>query len=70
MFYARQMARVDEEAEKQRVTAKLAKLGHVSPCEPLCGALEPGTGTDSAEDNSGGIEAVSNEERRTIGEAG
>ena len=28
IFYARQMARVDEEAEKQRVAAKLAKLGH------------------------------------------
>ncbi len=65
LFYARQMARVDEEAEKQRVTAKLAKLGHVSPCEPLCGALESAASPSPTEDGLSGIEAVSDEVRRT-----
>jgi len=70
LFFARQMARMDEDVAKQRAVAKLAKLAPVAPCEPLCGALEPGAGTDPAEDNAGGIEAVSDEVRRTIGEAG
>ncbi len=58
LFYARQMARMDEDVAKQRAVAKLAKIAPVAPCEPLCAALEPGTGTDPAEANSGGIEAV------------
>ena len=70
LFYARQMARVDEDVAKQRVEEKLAKLAPVSPSEPLCGALESAASPSPTEDNSGGIEAVSDEERRTIGEAG
>ena len=70
LFYARQMARADEEAEKQRVAAKLAKLGHVSPSEPLCGALESAASPSPTEDNSGGIEAVSDEEPGTKEKAG
>lgn len=70
LFYARQMARADEEAEKQRVAAKLAKLGHVSPSEPLCGALESAASPSPTEDNSGGVEAVSDEEPGTKEKAG
>ena len=70
LFYARQMARVDEDVAKQRVEAKLAKLAPVSPSEPLCGPLDPETGTDHAGHNSNEIEPLSDEVRRTIGEAG
>lgn len=70
MFYARQMARVDEDAAKQRVEAKLAKLAPVSPSEPLCGALESAASPNPTEDNSGGIEAVSDEEPGTKEKAG
>ena len=70
LFYARQMARVDEDVAKQRAAAKLAKISPVAPCEPLCGAFESAASPSPTEDNSGGIEAVSGEEPRTIGEAG
>ena len=70
LFYARQMARVDADVAKQRVEAKLAKLTPVSPSEPLCGPLDPETGTDHAGHNSNEIEPLSDEVRRTIGEAG
>lgn len=69
LFYARQMAQVDEVA-KQRVEAKLAKLAPVSPSEPLCGALESAASPSPNEDNSGGIEAVSDEEPGTKEKAG
>ena len=69
-FYVRQMVRVDEDVAKQRAVAKLAKLAPVAPCEPLCGALESAASPSPIEDNSGGIEAVSDEERGTIGKAG
>ena len=66
-FYARQMARVDEDVAKQRVEAKLAP---VSPSEPLCGALESAASPSPTEDNSGGIEAVLGEEPGTKEKAG
>ncbi len=70
LFYARQMARVDEDVAKQRAAAKLAKLAPVSPFEPLCGPLEPETGTDHAGHNSNEIEPLSDEVRRTKEKAG
>ena len=70
LFYARQMARVDEDVAKQRVEEKLAKLAPVSPSEPLCGALESAASPSPTEDNSGGIEAVSDEEPGTKEKAG
>lgn len=70
LFYARQMARVDEDVTKQRVEEKLAKLAPVSPSEPLCGALESAASPRPTEDNSGGIEAVSDEEPGTKEKAG
>lgn len=65
LFFARQMARADGDVTKQRVEAKLAKLAPVSLSEPLCGALESAASPSPTKDNSGGIEAVSDEERRT-----
>lgn len=70
LFYAWQMARVDENVAKQHAAAKLAKLAPVSPSEPLCGPLEPEIGTDHSGHNSNEIEPLSDEARRTIGEAG
>lgn len=70
LFYARQMARADKEVAKQRMAERLAKLAPVSPCEPLCGALENAASPSPTEDGLDGIEAVSDEERGTIGEAG
>lgn len=70
LFYARQMARVDEDVAKQRVEAKLAKLAPVSPSEPLCGTLESAASLSPLEAGLSGIEAVSDEERRTKEKAG
>ena len=64
------MARMDEDVAKQGVEAKLAKLAPVSPSEPLCAALKDAVSPSPIEGGSDGIEAVSDEERRTIGEAG
>lgn len=70
LFYARQMARVDEDVAKQCAAAKLATLTSVSPCEPLCGPLESATSPSPTEDGLSGIEAVSDEVRRTKEKAG
>ncbi len=39
MFYVRQLRKVEEDAEKQRIAERLEKLPHRSPCEPLCAPL-------------------------------
>ena len=70
LFYARQMAKVDEDVAKQRAAEKLAKIAPVAPCEPLCRALESSASPSPTKGGLDGIEAVSGEERRTIGEAG
>ncbi|MPN10430.1 hypothetical protein SDC9_157725 [bioreactor metagenome] len=70
LFYARQMARVDEDVAKQCAVAKLAKLAPIAPCEPLCGALERAASPSPTEDGLSGIEAVSGEEQRTKEKAG
>ena len=64
------MARADEDVAKQRAAAKLSTLASVSPCAPLCGALESAASPSPTENGLSGIEAASDEERRTIGEAG
>ena len=70
MFYARQMARVDEGVAKQRAAEKLAKLAPVVPCAPLCGPLESVASPSPTEDGLSGFKAVSDEERRTKEKAG
>lgn len=70
LFYARQMARVDEETAKRRAADKLSKIAPVAPCGPLCGALESAASHSPTQDGLSGIEAVSDEERRTKGKAG
>lgn len=39
MFYVRQLRKVEEDAEKQRISERLERLPHRSPCEPLCAPL-------------------------------
>jgi len=70
LFYARQMARADEDVERQRATDKLSKIAPVAPCGPLCGAGERTVSHSPTQDGLSGIEAVSDEERRTKGKAG
>ncbi|MDD3228164.1 MAG: helix-turn-helix domain-containing protein [Oscillospiraceae bacterium] len=70
LFYARQMARVDDGVAKQRAAEKLAKLAPVSPCEPLCGPLESVASPSPTEDGLSGFKAVSDEKRRTKEKAG
>lgn len=70
LFYARQMARVDEGVAKQRAAEKLAKLAPVVPCAPLCGPLESVASPSPTEDGLSGFKAVSDEERRTKEKAG
>lgn len=70
LFYARQMARADEEVAKQRMAERLANLARVSHCEPLCGASENTASPCTSKGDLDKIEAVSDEERRTKEKAG
>lgn len=70
LFYARQMARVDEETAKRRAADKLSKIATVAPCGPLCGALESAASHSPTEDGLSGIGPVLDEGRRTKEEAG
>ena len=70
LFYARQMDQAELAVQRQQAAERLAKLARVAPCEPLCGALGQETGTDLAEGKTSEFGAVSDEKRRTIGEAG
>ena len=46
LFYERQMAQAELEAQHQRAADKQAKSTPVGPREPLCGALEQAKGND------------------------
>ena len=70
IFNARQFARADAEAEKQRIAAKLAKRAPVGPCAPLCAALAQGEGKDPAQSVEAGIEPLSDSFRGTEEKAG
>ncbi len=39
IFYVRQLHKLEEDADRQRIAKKLTKLEHRSPCEPLCAPL-------------------------------
>jgi predicted transcriptional regulator len=70
LFYARQMARVDEETAKQHAAARLAKLTPVTPCEPLCGSLESVASPSPTDGVLDEIEPASSEDTRTKEKAG
>ena len=64
--YERQMVKLEEVTERQRVAEELRKQGRVRPCEPLCAALANAAGTDTAQGREGGFGPVSEELARTI----
>ena len=68
--YERQMVKLEEVTERQRVAKELQKQGRVRPCEPLCGALTNAAGTDTGQGCLGGFGPVSNDLRGTKVEAG
>lgn len=81
IFYARQLHKLEEDADRQRITKQLENLEHRSPCEPLCAPLEgeaspcPTQGKESKIEPISApfpesSEAVWDEEPRTKREAG
>lgn len=67
-FHAQQMQTLEETVERQRAQAKL--LPPREPQEPLCGAFPDAAGADTGQSCSGGFGPISNDLRRTKGEAG
>lgn len=68
--YERQMVKLEEVTERQRVAEELRKQGRVHPCEPLCAAFPGAAGTDTAQLCLGGFGPVSEAPTRTKVEAG
>ncbi len=64
LFYARQIDQAELAVQRQQAAERLEKLTRVSPCEPLCGALEQETGTDPAEGKTGEVGAVLSEREK------
>lgn len=67
MFYARQLRKVEEDTDKHRMAGKLEKLEHRSPCEPPCALLADKSSPSPTQGETGGVEPVSEDERRTNG---
>lgn len=65
MFYARQLRKMEEDADRQRITDQLEKLPHRSPYEPLCVPLDKKSIPSSTQGQTGDIEPISEEGRRT-----
>ena len=53
--YERQMVKLEEVTERQRVAEELQKQGRVRPCEPLCAALPGAARTDTGQAYSNGF---------------
>ncbi|MBC5770108.1 helix-turn-helix domain-containing protein [Dysosmobacter sp. BX15] len=68
--YERQMVKLEEVTERQRVAEELQKQGRVRPCEPLCAALPGAARTDTGQAYSNGFRPISEEPTRTKVEAG
>lgn len=67
MFYVRQFRKMEEDADRQRITEQQAKLPHRSPYEPLCAPLDKKSSPSSTHGQTGDIEPISEEGRRTNG---
>ena len=68
--YERQMVKLEEVTERQRVAEELQKQGRVRPCEPLCAALPGVARTDTPQLCLAGFRPISEEPTRTKVEAG
>lgn len=67
IFYARQLHKLGEDADKQRIAEQLEKLEHRSRCKPLCAPLDKESSPSPAQGETGDVEPVSERERRTNG---
>lgn len=70
MFYARQLRKLEEDADRQRIAKQLEKLEHRSPCEPLCAPLDEKSSPTPAQGEEGEIEPISPSVPMTKGKAG
>lgn len=70
MFYARQLHKLEEDADRQRIAKQLEKLEHRSPCEPLCAPLDKEASPSPTQGDGGEIEPISAPGLRTKGKAG
>lgn len=59
MFYARQLHRLEEDADRQRIAKQLAKFEHRSPCEPLCAPLDEEASPSPTQGEESEIEPIS-----------
>lgn len=59
MFYARQLRKMEEDADKRRIVEQLAKLAHRSPCEPLCAPLAEETSPCPTQGGESEVEPIS-----------
>lgn len=57
-YYERQMTKLEETTERQRVVEQLRKQGRVPPLEPLCGALPETAETDTTQGCESGFGPV------------
>ena len=55
MFYARQLRKLEEDADRQRIAKQLEKLEHRSPCEPPCAPLAEESGPSPIQGEEGEI---------------
>lgn len=67
MFYARQLHKLEEDADRQRIAKKLTKLEHRSPCEPLCAPLAEESSPSPTQGEESKIEPILASVPRTTG---
>lgn len=70
LYYARQLRKLEEDADRQRIAERLAKLKHRSPCEPLCAPLDEESSPSPTQGKESEIEPISAPGLRTKEKAG
>lgn len=58
LFYAQQLRKMEEDADKQRIVEQLAKLPHRSPCKPLCAPLDKESSPSPTQGEKSKIEPI------------
>lgn len=59
IFYARQLHKLEEDADRQRIAKQLEKLERRSPCEPPCAPLEGEANPSPTQGEESEIEPIS-----------
>lgn len=67
MFYARQLHKLEEDADRQRIAKQLEKLEHRSPCKPLCAPLDKESSPSPTQGEESEIEPILAPVPRTTG---